>query len=283
MPYTLLAVLFSVLWASAFIAVKVALRDCPPLLLMASRFLVAGGVALGLARMQGRPLPASLDAWRPLVVLGLLNNALYLGITAIALQHVSAGLGAVLASMNPVVLALLAPWFLGETLTARRLLGLAVSFGGVTWVMWSRIGDQNQPWAVALFLPCVAFLVTGTIVFKRLRITGDLLVLNGGQLLAAGLALLGPALLLESPARVRLGPGFLLAQAYLILVVSGGAMLIWFWLLAHGDATRASAYFFLNPVIGLFLGALLLGEPLAPADFLGSAAVGLGIYVVQRG
>jgi drug/metabolite transporter (DMT)-like permease len=59
-------------------------------------------------------------------------------------------------------------------------------------------------------------------------------------------------------------------------------MLIWFWLLAHGDATRASAYFFLNPVLGLFMGALVLGEPLRGADFAGAAAVALGIWLVQR-
>ena len=60
-------------------------------------------------------------------------------------------------------------------------------------------------------------------------------------------------------------------------------MLIWFWLLTHGDATRASAFFFLNPIFGLFLGALFLGEPLTAIDFAGSAAVALGIYLVQRG
>ncbi len=60
-------------------------------------------------------------------------------------------------------------------------------------------------------------------------------------------------------------------------------MWTWFWLLTHGDATRASAYFFLNPIFGLFIGALLLGEPLGPVDFVGSAAVALGIYLVQRG
>jgi drug/metabolite transporter (DMT)-like permease len=58
---------------------------------------------------------------------------------------------------------------------------------------------------------------------------------------------------------------------------------IWFWLLRHGDATRASAWFFLNPVIGVFLGAAILGEPLRVQDFLGAATVALGIHLVQRG
>jgi drug/metabolite transporter (DMT)-like permease len=82
---------------------------------------------------------------------------------------------------------------------------------------------------------------------------------------------------------VRLTPSFVASQAYLIAGVSWTGMLIWFWLLRHGDATRASAWFFLNPVIGVVLGAALLGEPLRVQDLLGSAAVALGIHLVQRG
>jgi drug/metabolite transporter (DMT)-like permease len=82
---------------------------------------------------------------------------------------------------------------------------------------------------------------------------------------------------------LRLTGTFVGAWLYLITGVSWLGMWIWFWLLRHGDATRASAYFFLNPIFGLFFGALLLGEPLGPVDFVGSAAVGFGIYLVQRG
>jgi drug/metabolite transporter (DMT)-like permease len=128
----------------------------------------------------------------------------------------------------------------------------------------------------------IGFLVAGTIVFKRLEPTYDLLVLNGGQLFISGIVLAVPSLLFEPIATVRLTPSFLTAMAFLVAGVSWVGMLIWFWLLSHGDATRASAWFFLNPVLGLFLGALFLGESLSVADFFGSAMVAAGIYVVQR-
>lgn len=283
MAYTLLAVLFSLLWAAAFVGVKVALRSSPPLFLMAFRFLVAGTLLLLVARLRGRALPATAAGWRPLVVLGLLNNALYLGLSSMGLRHVSAGMGAVIASTNPLLLAVAAAWLLRERLTALRVGGLLLSFGGVVWIMRSRLGEDNRPGGMALMLLAIVFLVSGTIAFKRLRVTHDLLVVNGGQLLAGGVALMGPSLLLEPVGAVRFTVSFLAAQAFLILGVSGLGMLIWFWLLRHGDAGRASAYFFLNPVLGLFLGAALLGEPLRVEDFAGAAAVALGIYVVQRG
>jgi drug/metabolite transporter (DMT)-like permease len=280
--YTALALTFCLLWTGAFIAVKVGLRSSPPLFLMASRFLVAGAALLVVARFAGRPLPPRLADWGPIALLGLLNNALYLGITSLGLREISAGMGAVLASTNPLMLALVAPWFLGERLTARRVAGLLVSFGGVVVVMASRIGPQNRPVGMALVLLSITFLVAGTLVFKRLRPEHDIVVINGGQLLVAGVALAGPSLLWEPLAEVRLTASFLGAQAFLIGGVSWVGMSIWFWLLRNGDATRASAWFFLNPVLGLFLGALLLAEPLRVEDFLGSAAVALGIYIVQR-
>ena len=262
---------------------KVALVDAPPLTLQALRFLVAGAGLLAIARALGRAMPRDGNDWRAIVLLGLLNHALYLGATTFAIARMSAGMSAVLASTNPVMLALVAPWALGERLGPTKIAGLALSYTGVCWVMWSRVGPQNQPDAMALFLLAVVFIVTGTIVFKRLHPACDRLVLTGGQLLVAGVALALPALAFEPWTAVRWTPAFLASEGYLVVGVSWIAMLIWFWLLDHGDASRASAWFFLNPILGLVMGTLLLSEPLGANDLIGAAGVALGIALVQRG
>ena len=280
--YTLLALLFTSLWAAAFVAVKVALWSSPPFFLMASRFLVAGVLLLAYGRLRGQSLPATAGYWARHAALGLLNYALYLGLTAVALRHLSVGTGAVLASTNPLLLAVVAAWLLKERLTLWKVVGLLTTFGGVVWIMRHRMGDQDRPGPMALILLAIALLVAGTILFKRRRLTQNLVVVNGVQLLIAELALMIPSLLFEPVGSVRFTASFLAAQAFLVFGVSCAGMGIWFWLLSHGDATRASAYFFLNPVLGLFLAALFLGELLSPRDFVGSAAVALGIYLVQR-
>ena len=280
--YTALAVLFSLVWSSAFAVVKIALRDAPPLFLMASRFIVAGAVLLAFAALRGRRLPA-LREWPVIALLGILNYSLYLGLTATGLRHLSAGMGAVLASLNPLLLAVVAPWALGERLTTVKVVGLLTGFISVTGVMWNRLGDDNRPESIALVGGAIVCLVAATLIFKRSKTERDLMVLNGGQLLAAGVVLIVPSLIWEPVADLRLTASFLGAWLYLITGVSWLGMWTWFWLLRHGDATRASAYFFLNPIFGLFIGALLLGEPLGPVDFVGSAAVAFGIYLVQRG
>ena len=69
---------------------------------------------------------------------------------------------------------------------------------------------------------------------------------------------------------------------YVVLVMSFGASVLWFWLLARGEASRVSAYYFLTPVFGLALSALLLHEPVGPHDLVGLGAIALGIALVQR-
>ena len=69
---------------------------------------------------------------------------------------------------------------------------------------------------------------------------------------------------------------------YLVLVLSVGASLLWFWLLSHGAASRVSAFYFLTPIFGLAFSAVLLGEPVGPGDAIGLVAVALGIVLVQR-
>ena len=280
--YAPLAITFSLLWASAFMAVKIGLATSPPLFLMWTRFLVAGSVLVLVGFLLGHRLPSTAAAWGKLALLGLLNYGAYLGISVIALEHLSGGMGAVLASTNPLMLAMVAPLLLREKLGRGRMAGLVLAFLSVVLVMYSRTGARDQPFSMLLILLANAFLVGGTILFKRWHPREDLTMLNGIQLAAAGLALMIPGLLTEPVAQVHLSLPLVASIAYLIVVVSLGAMTIWFLLLRNGDAARASSYFFLNPIFGIFLGALLLAEPLHALDFVGTLGVAAGIYLVNR-
>jgi drug/metabolite transporter (DMT)-like permease len=280
--YTLLALLFSTLWASAFMVVKLGLRSSPPLFLMGFRFLLAGAILLGFAKLRGYRFPDSRKDWTRLGLLGLLNNAAYLGLSAIALRHLSGGMGAVLASTNPLMLALVAPLFLRERLRPLQVLGFLVAFVSVVGVMYGRIGANDRLSSMLLVLLANGLMVTGTILFKRWEPKQHLVVITGVQLLIASIVLLVPSLILEPVGAVKWDMNFLIAISYLAIGVSCGAMIIWFYLLRAGGASRASTFLFLNPVLGIFLAALLLNEPLRGKDFVGGFGVALGIYLAQR-
>ena len=128
--------------------------------------------------------------------------------------------------------------------------------------------------------------VGSTLLFKRklAAARGELFAMTAIQLLAAGLALVPVARWLEGPPPpVAISPALVGAFTYLVLVLSVGASLLWFWLLTHGEASRVSAFYYLTPVFGLLLGAALLGEHVGMADLPGLLAIAAGIGLVQRG
>jgi len=281
---TLSAVFYVVLWASAYVPSKIGATAAPPLWFLVARFLVAGLVMAACVLVLRRPFPASSAAWLVYAALGVLANAAYLGLTYTALGHgLSAGIGSIVASTNPLVLAVLAPRLLGEPLTWRKGLGLALGFGGVLGVMLARTGSATaRPSDVGLAFIGVVSNVASTILFKRARGTADLLAINTIQLLAAGVALIPVAMLLEGAPTVQPGPAVVASFVYLVAVLSVGASLLWFWLLSQGAASRVSAFYFLTPIFGLAFGALFLSETVGPGDAVGLIAVALGIVLVQR-
>ena len=129
----------------------------------------------------------------------------------------------------------------------------------------------------------VICLVGSTVLYKRMHPSSDLLVVTAFQIVAASLFLIPFALLLEGAPSIPLTAPILASFAYLILMLSIGASFLWFWVLRHGEATRVSAYYFLTPVFGLALAALILGEPLGWRDAAGLVAICSGIALVVRG
>jgi drug/metabolite transporter (DMT)-like permease len=279
----LLIAAFVLLWSSAFAAAKVALADCPPLLLLAARFLLAGAVVLGAAAVVRTPWRLSRRDIGALVLLGVINNALYLGLNYIGMRSISSGLSALIVSANPVLTGLLAGVFLNEGMTWRKATGLLLGVGGVAFIVEGRItGGLDNPVGVAFTAAALVSLVAGTILFKRLAPNGGLWIGNGVQNLAGGLAVLPFAFSIESVGDVVPSWRLLLALGYSVLLVSVFGYLLWFHLLTTTGASAASAYHFLMPPLGMTFGWLLLGEHVAWPDLLGIVPVAIGIYLVTR-
>jgi drug/metabolite transporter (DMT)-like permease len=277
--------LFCVLWSLAFAVAKVALMDCPPLLLLMVRFLVAGFVMLGLAALQKAEKPLS---WRDLgclIVIGIANNAMYLGLGYVGLRTVSAGLGTLVVSANPVLTAVLAAMFLGERLTWQKLAGLALGAGGVGFIVAHRLshGGSGDSVAGLVFTFGALFsIVGGTILYKKLVPKGSLLMGNAVQNIAGGLVLIPFAFSFESISEIVPSWPLLASLGYLTVLGSIVGYLLWQHLIREMGATAASAYHFLMPPLGVLFAWLLLGEHVALADVLGIAPVALGIYLVTR-
>jgi drug/metabolite transporter (DMT)-like permease len=275
--------LFCLLWSFAFVAGKIGVTDCPPLLFLTVRFLLAGILILGISALRRERWDLG---WRDVVVfsiLGVANNALYLGLGYTGLQTVSAGLGGLVVSANPVFTAVLAAIFLGETLTWRKVSGLLLGVAGVTFIVWHRLSVGTDHFEGIVFtLASLASIVAGTILFKVLSPKGSLWIGNGIQNMSGGLAVLPFAAAFSNVGDVV--PSARLAGAFAFLVLGGSilAYLLWFHLLKVCGATAASAYHFLMPPLAMFFAYLVLGEYVEVRDLLGIIPVAIGIYLVTR-
>ncbi|HEX5508982.1 MAG TPA: DMT family transporter [Pseudolabrys sp.] len=282
-PAVLLIAAFVLIWTSAFSVAKVAIADCPPLLLLGSRFLVAGALMLGIAAI-GRA------SWRlkrrdvlVFALLGIANQAIYLGVGYVGLLSISSGLSVLIFSCNPIITAVVAALVLNERLTWAKIVGLVLGIAGVAFIVESRLsaGSDHLQGIVLTIIATISF-VGGTIVFKRYAPKDGLWIGNGIQSLAAGVATLPFALTFESVGDVMPSWRLLGAFAFLVLVVSVVAYLLWFKILTVLGATAASSYYFLMPPVGMLMGWLLLGEHVAMSDLVGIIPVVLGIYLVTR-
>lgn len=282
-PIPLLVAAFCLLWASAFSVAKLAIADCPPLILLTIQSLLAGAFILGAAAIHGLPLRLSRKDLFVFGMVGIANQAAYLGLSYVGLRSISPGLSALVISANPVLTAVMAVSFLGERMTWRKAAGLLLGVGGVVFVVKSRLdGGVDHPIGIAFTVAALISLVGGTILFKKWGHSGELWIGNGVQSLSAGLALLPCAVTVESIDDIVVSWQLLVALAYLVLFVSVFAYLLWFYLLSVSGATTASSYHFIMPPLGLLFGWLLLGEHVALADLVGIVPVALGIYLVTR-
>ena len=198
-------------------------------------------------------------------------------------KTVSAGLGGLIVSANPVFTAVFAALLLNEQLTWRKVAGLLLGIAGVGFIVWHRISAGTDSWHGILFtLASLASIVVGTILFKLLAPKGSLWIGNGVQNLAAGIVLLPFAFTFSSVSDIVPNARLLGAFAFLVLGGSILAYLFWFHLLKVCGATAASAYHFLMPPLGMPFAWLVLGEQIAVRDLVGIIPVALGIYLVTR-
>ena len=275
--------LFCLLWSFAFVAGKIGVTYCPPLILLAARFSVAGILILGITALRGERWSLTLRDTLVFALIGVANNALYLGLGYTGLKTVSAGLGGLIVSANPVFTAAFAALVLNEQLTWRKVAGLALGILGVGLIIWHRLSVGTDSLHGILFtFASLASIVAGTILFKLLAPKGSLWIGNGVQNLTAGIALAPLAFSVSSVGDVVPSARLLGAFAFLVLCGSILAYWLWFRLLTICGATAASAYHFLMPPLGMLFAWIVLGEHVAVRDLLGVVPVALGIYMVTR-
>lgn len=276
----LIGLAFAAMWSSAFTSARIIVEFAPPLTALACRFLLSGIIGIVIAKALGQTMQLSRRQWTGIVVFGICQNALYLGLNFIAMQTIEASLAAIIASTMPLLVALAGWLFMGAKIRPLGIAGLIAGVVGVTIIMGARLNGGVDVFGLILCVIGVISLTVATLAVMGASSGGNVLMIVGLQMLVGSALLWGPALVFEN-FDITWNWQLIVAFLYTSLVPGLLATWVWFMLVGRIGAVKASTFHFLNPFFGVAIAAVLLGEKLGPLDVIGVAIIAGGILAVQ--
>ena len=274
--------LFVLLWSTGFIGARLGLPHAEPLTFLLLRYAVVIALLGAVAAATRAPWPKTARAWFHIGVSGVLVHAIYLGGVFIAISRgLPAGVSSVVVGIQPLLTAAVAGWLLGESVTRKQWFGLALGFVGVVLVVQAKFGTAFG-WSA--LLPAVLALLgitSGTIYQKRFCPHFDLRTGAVAQFLPTLLLTAIAATMTESFAVSWTGE-FIFALAWLILVLSLGAISLLNLLIRRGGAVNVASLFYLVPPTTALMAWWLFDETLTGVALLGMALAVGGVYLARK-
>ncbi|TML98345.1 MAG: EamA family transporter [Actinobacteria bacterium] len=276
-----------VVWGSTYLAIRVMVETVPPLLGSGARFLVAGAIfaAVLVARRGASALRVSR---RELASCAAVGTALLLGgngLVAVAEQHVPSGLAALVVASVPLWVVVFRRAS-GEAIGAATALSVVAGFAGVAILLAPGERPGGAPVGGVLVVVAAAFCwASGSFASSRLPLPRDPLRSTAVQMLCGGALMLAVSLLAGEGGDVhwsQVSTASLLAFAYLVLAGSLAAFTAYVWLLRNAPVSQVATYAYVNPVIAIALGAVILGEQLTPLVLAGAGVIVASVAVTVR-
>ena len=283
--WALLAIL-SVVWGGSFLFVGVAVRELPPLTIVAIRVLTASFALLLVLKIMGVDLPRTRQAWGAFLGMSILNNVIPFTLIVWGQSHIASGLASILNATTPLFTVIVAQYFTDdERLTGQKVSGVIVGFIGVAVMIGSAAltsWDTSILAQLAVLGAALSYGFSG-VFGRRFKTMGiPPLATAAGQVTVSSALLLPVALLVDRPWSLAMpSTQAILSLAALGLVSTAFAYLIFFRLLARAGATNVGLVTFLIPVSAILLGVLILGETLAARHVAGMALIGAGLVLID--
>ncbi|HRX94439.1 MAG TPA: DMT family transporter [Chitinophagaceae bacterium] len=272
--------LFAILWPSASTATKAGLAVAQPLIIAIVRFALAAFILLFISHVvQGERLPVGSE-WKQIAIYGLLNITFYLGCYVIAMQTVTAGIGALAVATNPVFISFLSVFFLKEKMKWPLILSLMVCAIGVTCAAWPLFSNASVTAnGLLLLLFSMMCYSAAAIYFSSKQWNGiSLLTINGWQTFLGGLFLLPAAMISYKQEQNHFTIAFWLSVTWLAIPVSIIAVQLWLWLLSV-NPVRAGLWLFLCPLFGFLIAAWWMKDVISIYTIVGVVLVVAGLQL----
>jgi drug/metabolite transporter (DMT)-like permease len=277
-----------IVWGSTYLAIRIVVETIPPLTGSAVRFLIAGSLLYLVTIRRGDAAtdrPGRLE-WRDAAIIGGLLLAGGNGLLAIGEQTIPSGIAALIIATLPLWVAILGRVFFGVVLTRTIVAGTVIGFVGVTVLVWpSGSSGGLDPFGVLVCLLSPVFWATGSLYSRTAHVPRRPLVGTAIQMLAGSAVLFVLATVTGDIFRLRIAaitPESLAGVVYLIIIGSLVGYTAYTWLLRVAPISLVSTYAFVNPVIAVILGSLILSEPLEPRTIVAGAIIVLAVAVIVR-
>ena len=283
-----------VVWGSTYLGIAVAVDTIPPFFMAAVRFLIAGLVLLGWSVARGgRSFSAPTKReWRDSAIVGALLLGGGMGMVAYGEQTVPSGITALLIGMMPVWVAILGRIFLGERLPRLAVVGIVVGFAGVAILVgpsaFGGAGSLEPLGLAAIIVSPIAWSSGSLFASHRATLPKLPLVSTGAQMVCGGLVLVGMSVLNGELADLRIdafSTESLVALVYLTVIGSLVAFTAYGWLLRVAPLPLIATYAYVNPIVAVILGAIVLSEPIEPRTLAAGAVIifAVALIVTARG
>ncbi|HVI49820.1 MAG TPA: DMT family transporter [Candidatus Sulfotelmatobacter sp.] len=274
--------LFVVLWSTGFIGAKFGLPYAEPFTFLLLRLIFVTLLLSGVALAARAPWPS----WRlagHLTVAGLLVHAVYLGGVFAAISHgLPSAMTALIVGLQPLLTAALASKWMGEKVGPRQWLGLVLGLIGVGMVVWKKLSFGSDSTAILFAVAALVGITIGTLYQKRYCGGMDLRTGTVVQYLTSGIVL-GLVAASTETMHVDWSPSFIFALAWLVVVLSVGAIFLLFLLIRQGQAARVASLFYMTPPTTALMAWALFGETLPPLALAGFVVVAAGVALARKG
>lgn len=278
--YALLPGVFVVFWATGFIAGKLGLPHAGPFTFLSIRFAIVIVLLTIIAALMRAPWPQR-DALTSIAIGGLFVHAGYLGMTFAAIAAgVEAGVSAMMAGLQPILTAAIAGPLLGEAISRRQWAGLALGLIGVALVLHDKLSlGLGTPLGMFFAFLSAVSMTAGTLWQKKFGAQMDLRTGSVVQF-TASLLVTAPIAWFFEGFRHEWAPDFVIAMAWLVIVLSIGTIFVLFTVIRRGAISKVSSLFFLVPPTTALMAWLLFNETLGPIAFAGMVLIAIAVAMV---
>ncbi len=278
-----------VIWGSTYLAIRVAVETLPPFLMAGVRFLIAGGLLLVFSMRRGEQAADDRIGWPQWRAAAIVGGLLLLGGNGgvvFAEQWVPSGLAAVMVATSPFWMSgVEATLKDGERLNVKTIVGLLIGFSGILVLVWPdlALGGGNRHFLLGIIALQIASFgwALGSAYSRRHARNDHILATTALQMLAGGVMMLGLGSMTGEWPRVAFNPRTLTSLVYLSTVGAIGGFVAYTYALRHLSMSFVSLYAYINPVIAVTLGVLLLGEAFDWRMACAAALVFVGVTVVR--